>query len=175
MARFFRGSLSNMRKGSYDGIFGSTSDTDISEAVDALGGGSSGRRELAERMSGTTNRSSREYKNARDYISRHLRGSRRSVKSPEYRKVIAGANREGKKNRVIESGSLNVTITGHFKVSSRVYRGAIKAKALTGDALRNYVNAVERGDMQTALNIVSRNYGMPDIAQVNRITSVEYS
>ena len=167
-----------MRKGSYDGIFGSVSDTDISEAVDSLGGGSSGRRELAERMSGTTNRSSREYKNARDYISRHLRGSRRSVKSPEYRKVIAGANQEGKKNRVIESGSLNVTITGDFKVSNRVYRGQIKASgrnALTGDALRNYVNAVERGDMQTALNIVSRNYGMPDIAQVNRITSVEYS
>jgi len=133
MARFGR----NARKGFADesqDIFGPES-TDINSAINALGGGDTGKRKLAEQLSGTTDRTSRSYKTARDYISRHLRGSRNAVKSAKYGNVLTTTNREGRKNEIIESGSINVRIEGDIKISSKTWKNGYLKATLRGQNL----------------------------------------
>jgi hypothetical protein len=177
MAKFGRSAKSRFGDEAQD-IFGPES-TDIHSAVDARGGGRAGRQRLAEELSGTTDRGSRTYKNAVDYISRHLRGSRRSVKSDKYGGVLINANREGRKKEIIESGTLNVTIDATIQVSNgRPWGGGLNKKGtrpLRGDEISEYLEEIEAGRYSKAIQIVAKAYGINESITVTKFRGISYS
>jgi hypothetical protein len=170
MARFGKGARAAFGGSAVEGVFGSGMDTDISSAVNAIG-----KRELAEQISGTTNHSSREYKNARDYISRHLRGSRRSVKSPELAQQIDKANRQGKISAITDRGQMRVTINADVKVSSRTQKNGRVSAVLRGQNLTDYLNEINAGRYANAAGIVANGYGIPEGVTLTNVKSVTYS
>jgi hypothetical protein len=176
MAKFGRNAKSRFGDESQD-IFGPGS-TDINSAINSLGGGDTGKRKLAEQLSGTTDRTSRTYKTARDYISRHLRGARGAVKSEKYGNVLTTANREGRKNEIIESGSLNVRIDATIQVSSgRPWKGGLNMKGtmpLRGQQVTDYLNAIEAGDYGKAVNIVAEAYGISESVTITKFRGITY-
>jgi hypothetical protein len=154
-------------------IFGSKPDTDIRSAVDAIG-----KEELTRQIAGTSDKHSKEWRNARDYVSRHLRGSRRNVGSPKIASIVGNANREAKKREILNRGSLSVTMEVTISVSDkgRPWKGKIQTRnPLTGSDLTRYMNALDNGNYQAAINTVADSYGIHhDIASVNKIKSVRY-
>jgi len=176
MAKFGRNAKSRFGDEAQD-IFGPQS-TDIHSAVDARGGGRAGKQRLAEELSGTTDRSSRTYKNAVDYISRHLRGSRRSVKSDKYGGVLITANREGKKAEIIDGGPLNITINADVKISSKTWKkGQLKATgshALSGQDKADYLDAIEAGNYGKAVDIVAKSYGINQSVTLTNFRGIDY-
>ena len=176
MAKFGRNAKNKFGSEAAD-IFGPES-TDIRSAINALGGGDRGKRALAEQLSGTNDRNSREYKNARDYISRHLRGARGSVKSDTHAKTLINANREGRKSEIIEQGSLSVQINGDIKISSKTWKnGQIKATgshALRGHDLTDYLNAIEAGNYGRAVDIAAKSYGINQSVTLTNFRGIDY-
>jgi hypothetical protein len=172
MAKFGRNAKSRFGDEAQD-IFGPES-TDIHSAVDARGGGRAGRQRLAEELSGTTDRGSRTYKNAVDYISRHLRGSRRSVKSDKYGGVLINANREGRKDEIINSGSLAVRIEGDIKISSKTWKNGYLKATLTGKALTDYLSDIEAGRYADAVGIVATSYGINRDVTLAKFRGITY-
>jgi hypothetical protein len=172
MAKFGR----NARKGFGDeaqDVFGAES-TDIRSAIDARGGGDAGKRKLAEELSGTDDRNSRSYKTARDYISRHLRGARGAVKSEKYGRVLVTANREGRKNEIINSGSLTVRIEGDIKISSKTWKNGYLKATLTGKALTDYLSDIEAGRYADAVGIAATSYGINRDVTLAKFRGITY-
>lgn len=170
--RFGRGARADFTKQAADPLYGSLpAGSDVRGAVDAIG-----RRALAEQLAGTTDRKSRAYKNARDYVSRHLAGRRTRV-NPEYQRKIERAVRSERKRELRAAGPITVAVTGTIRVSKqgRYWTGNMRA-TLDGDALRDYLDALARDDGKEALGIVLDKYGLnpESVAEVRDITGVEY-
>lgn len=176
MAKFGRNAKKGFGSEAQD-IFGGDN-TDIQSAINALGGGDRGKRALAEQLSGTDDRNSRSYKTARDYISRHLRGARHTVKSDKYGSVLTTANREGRKQQIIDSGSLSVQINGDIKISSKTWKnGQLKATgshALRGQDLADYLREVEAGRYSNAVDIVAKSYGINQSVTLTNFRGIDY-
>jgi hypothetical protein len=173
MAKFGRNARKRFGDEAQD-IFGPES-TDIRSAIDSLGGGDSGKRALAEQLSGTNDRNSRAYKTARDYISRHLRGARGAVKSEKYGNVLTTANREGRKREIMEGGSLTVRIEGDIKISDKVWKNGYLKATLTGSKLESYLSDIEAGRYSDAINIVEKEYGIGHTATLAKFRRIEYT
>lgn len=139
--------------------------TDIRAAVDRIG-----KRELAEHISGTNDHSSREYKNARDYISRHLRGSRRTV-TGAHAERIEDALRENELDRLRNREELHVEIEADITVSKRTWHGRMKTD-LRGAALRDYIDAVENGRGREAMSVFLDQYGGGQMGTVRTIANI---
>jgi hypothetical protein len=158
-------------------IFGPAS-TDIRSAIDARGGGDSGKRRLAEELSGTSDRNSRSYKTARDYISRHLRGARGAVKSDKYAPVLVNANREGRKREIIEGGPLNIVINADIKISSKTWKnGRLNATgnyALKGQDKADYLREIEAGRYSNAIDIVAKSYRINQSVTLTNFRGIDY-
>lgn len=171
LGRFGWGQLKEFMARSNGALYGDLPrGTDISGAADTLG-----RQQLAEQLSGTTDRGSRKYKNARDYISRHMRGSRRTVK-PEFNERVSRALRESRRSEIRERGGLQVEITADVRVSGKVWKRGHMRSNLTGSDLDEYLDALERGDGNEAMSIFLDNYGIRrDVAEIPAIHNVSYT
>lgn len=136
-----------------------------------------GRRRLAEQLSGTTDHSSRKYKNARDYISRHARGSRRS-ESPQYQSKIQEIQQKERQREMTESG-VSVKVKADVKISEKTWRGGQMSANFTGDEARQYMEAVNRGDANRAMEMIVEKYDssgrmVSNLSGVTNVRSVEY-
>jgi hypothetical protein len=119
-----------------------------------------GRDRLLEMMSGTTDRSSREWKNARDNLSRWRRGARHPSGSSQDR--MRGAAETGRRAEIRGRRHAHVTLNATVRTSSKSW-GLAKAD-LTGSALDDFMDAREAGNDELAAQIVFDNYGMdPDV------------
>lgn len=146
-----------------------TPGTDIRAAVDQIG-----KQRLAEQISGTTDRNSREYKNARDYISRHLRGSRRTV-TGSHAGRISEALREHKIEELRSRESLQVEVTADVQVSSRTWRGGKMRATLRGASLERYLDAVESGNNRAAMSEFLEGYGIGQtVRSIANVRGVSY-
>lgn len=149
---------------------------DIPQAVNAVG-----RRRLAEMLSGTKDRKSREYKRERDYISRTLRNRNRGATGKmraERAERTSKAMRQNAKEIITASGpTTTVEFYADVKVSKRWDRGAgnngrrIRA-TLSGAERDRFLKAVESGDSRTAVNTVMAGYGISSAGHVGNIHDV---
>jgi hypothetical protein len=175
LIRFGRGALRGFLSGSERSLYGNLPPgTDIAGASDRIG-----RRALAEQIAGTADHRSRKYKNARDYISRHLRGSRRSVK-PEFQRKITDALRSDRRTEIKTRGTLQVDVTADVKVSRKVWRQGHMRAELRGAALRDYLDAVDRGNGNEAMSIFLDSYDPSGrmgrtVAEIPDIHDVRYT
>jgi len=115
-----------------------------------------GRDAVVERMSGTTDRSSREWKNARDRLSRYRRGARRP--NEENWQRLRGAAQAGRHTEIREARRAHVTLNATVTTSSKTWGRA--DEDLTGPDLTDFLDAREAGDDMLAAQIVFDAYGM---------------
>jgi hypothetical protein len=174
LIRFGRGALRGFLGGSERSLYGDLpSGSNIQAAADRLG-----RRELAEQLAGTTDRKTRKYKTARDYISRHLRGARRTVK-PDYQAKVTDAMRTQRRGEIRERGQMQVRITADVKVSAKVWRNGRMVSTLRGADLRDYLDALNHGDGNKAMSIFLNSYDPSGrmgatVREIPDIHAVEY-
>jgi hypothetical protein len=136
----------------YEGV---PSGADVEDIVSELG-----RDAVVAAMSGTTDRSTREWKNARDRLSRYRRGARRP--NEENRGRLRGAAEAGRRSEIRGGRRAHVTLNATVITSSKSWG---KAEAdLTGSDLSDFLEARETGDDVLAAQIVFDAYGMdPDL------------
>lgn len=115
-----------------------------------------GKQALIERMAGTTDKKSRAYKSARDQVQRWNKGSRKPSKANQGR--LRAIAEEARRSAVSALGKMFVKIAATFRFSSGTW-DYVQAD-LTGDALSDYLAAVERGDYEMATQIVAEEYGI---------------
>lgn len=129
-----------------------------------------GKDELAFRMAGTQDKKSRAYKSARDRLTRIRNGKVRTPKAA----TVNSVNRAAKKSRTDElrkRSSISVSCVADVKTSRTTWeRGNIKA-TLSGDALEEFLTALDKGDQEGALQIMCDEYGL-DPDYVEDITDV---
>lgn len=173
LKRFRHGARAQFMQANETALYGGLpAGSDISQASAAVG-----KQRLAEMLSGTTDKKSRSYKTARDYISRHLAG-RRSKVIPEFEQKITRALRANRRTAIRQAGSITAKIVGEIQVSKKAWgKGGTAAMSatLSGTELDRYIDALDRGDGNSAMGIFLDAYGIDrDVAQVNFIRSVEY-
>jgi hypothetical protein len=175
LKRFGWGQLRGFLTGSEKALYGDLPPgTDINAAADVIG-----RQKLAEQISGTTDHRSRKYKNARDYISRHVRGSRRTVK-PEFSGRVSKALREDRRAELSSRGSMQVDIVADVRVSKRTWKNGKMKAQLTGEQLDEYLDALDRGDGNAAMAVFLDAYDtggrFPEsVAEIPAIHDVRYT
>jgi hypothetical protein len=119
-----------------------------------------GRDRLIEMMSGTTDRRSREWKNARDNLSRWRRGARHPGAASQRR--LRDAATTTRRDEIRQTGRAHVKLNATVHTSSKVW-GYADAD-LTGPDLDDFLAAREAGDDELAAQIVFDAYGMdPDM------------
>lgn len=144
--------------------------TDIGAAADRVG-----KQRLAEQLSGTTDRKSRKYRNARDYISRHLGGRRRSV-SPEFQGRVSKVL-QGERRRDLSRTGMRVEVVADVKVSSKVWKRGRMTANFDPAQTAEYLDALERGDGREAMSMIMTEYGMKaeTVSSIPDIYSVTYT
>lgn len=125
--------------------------SDVSEVVDRVG-----KQELINRLAGTTDKKTRAYKSARDKVQRWVKGSRNPRKDNAAR--MRAMMEEKRRAEIAATGQVNVKIKADFRFSSGKW-DYVQAP-LTGDALTDYLSAMERGDVEMATQIVAEQYGI---------------
>jgi hypothetical protein len=170
LGRFGWGQSREFTARSDRGLYGDLpAGSDIAGAADKIG-----RQRLAEQLSGTTDRKSRKYRNARDYISRHVRGARRTVKS-EFEGKVAGLLRNDRRAEIRQRGSMRVEIRADVQVSKKVWKGLMR-KDLTGSQVNDYLDALERDDGNEAMSVFLDAYGIGrDVSEVKTVRDVSYT
>ncbi len=116
-----------------------------------------GRDRLLEAMSGTTDRGTREWKNARDNLSRWRRGARRPGAASQAK--LRGAAETRRRDDVRSSGRAHVRFNATFKTSKKPWQGYADAD-LTGSDLEDFLAAQAAGDDELAAQIVTDAYGL---------------
>ena len=116
-----------------------------------------GRDRLLEAMSGTTDKRSREWKNARDNLSRWRRGARRP--SEASRRQLRGAAEAQRRAQVQARGHAHVRFNATFRTSKKPWQGYADAD-LTGSDLDDFLAAQAAGDSELAAQIVADAYGL---------------
>jgi hypothetical protein len=169
LRRFGHGAKQQFMRGNEQALYGNLPQgSDIGQASNVMG-----KQALAEKLAGTTDKKSRKYRNARDYISRHLGGRRRSV-NPDYERKVTGVLRGNKRESVRGRGNLTVSIAGEIKVSSKTWKGKM-SKTLDASETRAYLDAIDKGDGNEAMGIFLEAYGIGrDVAEVRYVNSVTF-
>lgn len=169
--RFKRGAKSGLREHMEETTFRDVNPGDVAGLVAQMG-----KRQLAERMAGTTDRSSRAYKNARDNISRWMRGAR-TPRAAATTQRLEKAARAGKLDELRQRSSLRVSARADVTVSKRKWSNGQMEAFLEGGALATYLDALENGDHAGALGVVMDEYGLdPDmVASIDAIHGFEMS
>jgi len=118
--------------------------------------GQVGRERLLEAMSGTTDRSSREWKNARDNLSRWRRGARHP--SPVNRDRLRGAAEADRRQEIRQTGKATVRVDATVRTSKN--RWGYAEADLTGPDLTEFLAACEAGNDELATQVVFDAYGL---------------
>jgi hypothetical protein len=118
-----------------------------------------GRDGLIAALSGTTDRGTREWRNARDNLSRWRRGARHPSAASQQR--LRGAGQAHRRSEIRQSRRAHVRYTATFRTSPqrRPWEGWADAD-LTGPDLDDFMAAHEAGDDELAAQIVSDAYGL---------------
>jgi len=116
-----------------------------------------GRDRLLQAMSGTTDKRSREWKNARDNLSRWRRGARTPSKESQDR--MRAAAEDKRRGDVRDARSVHVRYTATFITSKKPWDGYADAD-LTGPQLDGFLAAQANGDDELAAQIVADAYGL---------------
>lgn len=126
-----------------------------------------GRQRLIEEMAGTTDKQSRAWKTARDTLTRWRNGTRGigPKNAGKIRKIAEGDRRRRAGRRPV-----HVTITGDFKTSGSRWANGKARAGLTGGASSDFMDAIEAGDSELAMQIAMDEYGLdPD-----RVEGIEH-
>jgi hypothetical protein len=125
---------------------------------DAIEGivGQVGKDPLIAMLSGTTDRSTRQWKNARDNLSRWRRGARHPKPASQQR--LRAAAESNRRSAIRSTGRAHVRVEATFRTSKNVWGYA--DCDLTGPALDDFLSAREAGDDELAAQIVSEGYGL---------------
>ena len=167
--RFKRNARANLRAQTSQGVFGNLPPNPDLHALSQ----SMGKRALVEQMAGTTDRSSKAYKNARDNLGRYLRGTRSP--NPASQQKIQKAARTDHVEQLRTRGSLRVKYTADVRKSKRLWKNGNITADLTGGELQDYLDAIEAGDEAGALAIVMDAYGLPadEVASIDNIHGMD--
>lgn len=117
-----------------------------------------GKDNLIAWLSGTTDKASRAWKSARDGLSRRRTGKMGIGRL--WRDKFRTATRRGRTQAIRSRGSLSVTLTADIRTSRTWDYGRMMSADLTGEALDEYLNALERGDFDQAAMVVADAYGI---------------
>ncbi|WP_028935540.1 hypothetical protein [Pseudonocardia spinosispora] len=133
-----------------------------------------GREELTARLAGTSDRSSRAWKTARDNLTR-WRSGRRAI-GPRNAAKLRAAVEAARRDRIRESRVVNVTITANWQTSRTAWIGKAVAD-LTGEDLADFLTALEQRDYVGALQIAAEAYGLdPEfVMSINELGEVTVS
>lgn len=158
---------SGMRDGLYQGI----SRVRTPEDVQALQG-QMGRERLTGLLAGTTDKRSREWKNARDNLRRYRTGAR-GLKGGAPR--LQGAAEQARRDRIRNLGTVHVTVRATIRTSRTEWDGKMDAD-LTGSDLVDFLEAAERGAWEPAAQVVIDAYGLdPDLVlEITALDSIDY-
>ncbi|MGW0008087.1 hypothetical protein ACWDT6_30240, partial [Nocardia grenadensis] len=132
-------------------VFGDLVGGEVSAAVEALG-----KRELAFLLSGASSTKDRAYKNARDNLSRYLRGTRKP--RADWKAKMTGITRAWRIKQIRDRGRLSVRAVVTLVTSKKPWTGPV-SDVLSGRYLRQFVDAVEAGDAVGALQTLTESYG----------------
>lgn len=116
-----------------------------------------GREELTARLAGTTDRSARAWKTARDNLTRWRSGRR--VIGPRNAARLRAAVEAARRDRIREARSVNVTVTASWQTSRTAWIGKAVAD-LTGEDLADFLTALEQRDFVGAVQIAAEAYGL---------------
>jgi hypothetical protein len=132
-----------------------------------------GRENLTAWLAGTTDRSSRAWKSARDGLSRRRTGRQGIGKL--WRDKFRTAGRRGRTSGIRAHGALNVRLTADVKVSTKWDRQRPMSATLTGSDLADYLDALESGNVEQAAMVVADAYGIPPeaITELDNISGFE--
>ena len=115
-----------------------------------------GRDRLVEALSGTTDKRSREWRNARDNLSRYRRGARRPQEATQQR--MRAAAEEQRRAQVRTATRAHVRLNATFKTSRNTW--GLAYTDLTGPDLEDFMAAREAGNDELAAQIVTDAYGL---------------
>jgi hypothetical protein len=119
-----------------------------------------GRDELTARLAGTTDKSTRAWKTARDTLTRYRSGRR--TPGPKNAARIREAIEAARRDRIRAARHARVDISAGWITSRTRWYGKAVAD-LTGDDLTDFIAAIEQDDMVLAVQIVADAYGLdPD-------------
>lgn len=116
-----------------------------------------GREPLLQAMSGTNDKASREWKNARDRLSRYRRGARTPDQANQA--TMRRAAEASRRQEVRDRRHAQVRYNAVFTTSRGAWIGYADAD-LTGPALDGFLDAQAAGDGELAAQIVSYHYGL---------------
>jgi hypothetical protein len=125
---------------------------DVEAIVDQVG-----RDRVVEALAGTNDKQSREWKNARDRLSRYRRGARKP--NQENRARLRGAAENKRRDDIRGRGSAHVRYDATFTTSKAPWIGYADAD-LTGSDLTDFLDAQAAGDYELAAQIVANAYGL---------------
>jgi hypothetical protein len=158
---------SGMRNGLYQGIGRIRTTADVQALQAQLG-----RERLTGLLAGTTDKSSRAWKNARDNLRRYRTGAR-GLKGAAPR--LQGAAEQARRDRIRNLGTLHVTVRATVRTSRTEWDGKMDAD-LTGGDLVDFLDAADRGAWEAAAQIVIDAYGLdPDLVlELTTLDSIDY-
>lgn len=137
----------------------------VDEAVEALGGGARGRSAVAQRISGTTDKSSREYKNARRNVERWTtttgRRQRPTKLMPRIRSSLTAAVEKQREQQLAERMRGPIVVTWHDPVVLVSEREGERDRPdiqeeVPDSYLEEFREAMGRGDEREAINAIAR-------------------
>jgi hypothetical protein len=158
---------SAMRNGLYQGISRIRTAGDVQALQAQLG-----RERLTALLAGTTDKRSRDWKNARDNLRRYRTGAR-GLKRGAAR--LHGAAEQARRDRIRNLGTLHVTLRATVRTSRTEWDGKMDAD-LTGSDLVDFLSAADCGAWETAAQIVIDAYGLdPDLVlELTALDSIDY-
>jgi hypothetical protein len=128
---------------------------------------------LAAQMAGTADKKSRAYKSARDALTRWATGKR--TPKPASLAKVNNAARADRISQYRSRGSLNISVVGDWRTSKTTWKNGNVHTQLTGQKQQDFLDAIERGDNETAVKIVCDHYGLdPDLIEnIENITDFD--
>lgn len=117
-----------------------------------------GKDQLLQAMSGTADKSSREWKNARDNLSRWRRGAR--TPNRESQDKMRAAAEDKRRGEVRDARSVHVRYNATFRTSPPKKWVGYADADLTGSQLDDFLAAQAGGDSELAAQIVADAYGL---------------
>lgn len=117
-----------------------------------------GKDTLIAHLAGTTDKGSRQWKSARDGLSRRRAG--RMAIGRGWRDKFISAGRRARARSIIARGQMHVTLTADILTSRHWDRGRRMNASLSGDDLQDYLDAVMGGRHEEAAMVVADSYGI---------------
>jgi hypothetical protein len=118
--------------------------------------GAVGRDAVIASFAGTTDKSTREWRNARDRVSRYRRGAR-SIRGSA-REHLSGVAQGARRREIGQARIVHVRVEATFRTSSKTWGYA--DAYLTGPDRDDFLTARDAGDDELAMKIAMEAYGL---------------